>query len=70
MKIGDKVKVVRGNPFGKVGKITSMYPWVGHKDLTKGTNEPAKQGPVMHCICEVEDGSSFIAVEDHLELVE
>ena len=70
MDIGDKVKLVKGNPFGKVGKITFMFPFVGPIDLSNNPKGLDTAKPVMHFTVQAEDGTTFSAAEDQLELLE
>ena len=69
MDIGDRVKLVKGNPFGKIGIIKFVMPMTGPVNLTydpKGLNN----APVVkHFEIEADDGTTFSAAEDQLELV-
>ena len=70
MDIGDKVKMVKGNPFGKVGIIKFKLPMTGPVDVTNKPKGLDEEKPVMHFEVEAEDGSTFSAAEDQLELLE
>lgn len=70
MNVGDKVKLVKGNPFGKVGKITSGMPMTGPVDLTSNPRGLDTEKPMMHFTIEAEDGTTFSAREDQLQLLE
>ena len=70
MDIGDKVKMVKGNPFGKTGIITFKLPMTGPVDVTNKPKGLDEEKPVMHFEVEAEDGTTFSAAEDQLELLE
>jgi len=70
MDIGDKVKMVKGNPFGKVGIIKFKLPITGPVDVTNKPKGLDEEKPVMHFEVEAEDGTTFSAAEDQLELLE
>ena len=70
MDIGDKVKMVKGNPFGKVGIIEFKLPMIGPVDVTNKPKGLDEEMPVMHFEVEAEDGTTFSATEDQLELLE
>jgi len=70
MDIGDRVKMVKGNPFGKIGRIMFKIPMTGPVDLTSKPRGLDEEKPVMHFEVEAEDGTSFSAAEDQLELLE
>jgi hypothetical protein len=69
MDIGDKVKLVKGNPFWKVGIIKRVWLVKGPVNLT---NEPRglKDGElVKHFEVEADDGTIFSVTEDDFELI-
>ena len=70
MDIGDKVKMVKGNPFGKVSIIKFKFPMAGPVDVTNKPKGLDEEKPVMHFEVEAEDGTTFSAAEDQLELLE
>ena len=70
MDIGDKVKMVKGNPFGKVGIIKFKLSMTGPVDVTNKPKGLDEEKPVMHFEVEAEDGTTFSAAEDQLELLE
>ena len=70
MDIGDKVKMVKGNPFGKVGIIKFKFPMTGPVDVTNKPKGLDEEMPVMYFEVEAEDGTTFSAAEDQLELLE
>ena len=70
MDIGDKVKMVKGNPFGKVGIIKFKLPMTGPVDVINKPKGLDEEKPVMHFEVEAEDGTTFSAAEDQLELLE
>jgi len=70
MDIGDKVKMVKGNPFGKIGIIKFKFPLTGPVNLTGEPRGLNNKQPVMHFEVEAEDGTKFPAAEDQLELTE
>jgi ribosomal protein L24 len=68
MKVGDKVKLIKGNPFGKVGIIKQIIPM--KKPVTITSNELKKAPLEENYGCEAEDGTIFSGWEDDLELLE
>ncbi len=70
MDIGDKVKMVKGNPFGKVGIIKFKLPMTGPVDVTNKPKGLDEEMPFMHFEVEAEDVTTFSAAEDQLELLE
>ena len=70
MDIGDKVKMVRGNPFGKVGIIKFKLPMAGPVDVTNKPKGLDEEMPVTYFEVEAEGGTTFSAAEDQLELLE
>ena len=69
MKVGDRVRLARGNPFGKVGTITFVMPLTGPVNLTSNPNALDTTQPVKHFVVKADDGTEFSAAEDQLELV-
>ena len=66
MKLGDKVKLIKGNPFGKVGRII-LVSQMSKPANVKGRDIP----PTEECFtCKAEDGTEFFGWEDDLELIE
>lgn len=70
MDIGDKVKMVKGNPFGKVGIIKFKLPMTGPVNVTNKPKRLDEEKSVMHFEVKAEDGTIFSAAEDQLELLE
>ena len=70
MDVGDKVKLVKGNPFGKIGIIKFAFPLAGPVNLTYKPTGLNDTPPVMHFEVEADDGTKFWGTEDDLELVE
>ena len=70
MDIGDRVKLVKGNPFGKIGIITFMMPMVGPVDLTYNPTGLKDGQSMKHFNIKADDGTEFSAAEDQLEVVE
>ena len=69
MDIGDKVRVTKGNPFGKVGIITFVLPMRGPIHLAVG--DDIDKAPIMkHFEIQTDDGSTYPVAEDQLELVD
>ena len=69
MDIGDKVRKVKGNPFGKIGIIKRTLPMVGPVTLTEDPRGLKDNPYVMYFECEAEDGVTFRGTEDDLEFV-
>ena len=70
MDIGDKVKLVKGNPFGKIGIIKRVWLMKGPVNLTY---EPRglKDGQILKNFeVEADDGTIFSGTEDDLEFIE
>lgn len=69
MDIGDKVKLVKGNPFGKVGKIKEVALMTRPVNLTSNPTglDDAQLEKVF--LCEADDGTEFSGWEDDLELL-
>lgn len=68
MNVGNKVKLIKGNPFGKIGII---------KSVTKMTRPTIVEGIDLDKIpleeyfeVEADDGTIFWGWEDDLELIE
>ena len=70
MDIGDKVKLVKGNPFGKIGVIKQISLIKGPLNLTYNPMGLKDAQAVKHFEIEADDGSVFYSTEDDLELVE
>jgi len=70
MDIGDKVRLVKGNPFGKIGIIKLMLPMKGPVNLTYNPTGLKDTPWGKHFEIEADDGTMFSAAEDALELVE
>jgi hypothetical protein len=70
MDIGDKVKLVKGNPFGKIGIIKQVLPMKGPVNLTYDPKGLKGGQYVKHFGIEADDGTTFYGTEDDLELVE
>ncbi len=68
MDIGDKVKLVKGNPFGKVGTIIFKSPMSGPVNLTYNPTGLDDETPRMHFTVRAKDGTEFSASEDQLEI--
>lgn len=70
MNIGDKVKLVKGNPFGKVGVIKRTWPMKGPVNLTYEPRGLEDRQYVEHFEVEADDGTIFSGTRDDLELME
>ncbi|MFC1893103.1 hypothetical protein ACFLYR_03585 [Chloroflexota bacterium] len=70
MKKGDKVKRVKGNPFGAIGIIKYDVALKGPVDLTLNPRGLKDEPYVLHFEVEAEDGTTFSAPEDDLEIIE
>ena len=70
MDIGDKVKLVKGSPFGKIGVIKQVLPMKGPVNLTYDPTGLEDEQFVKHFEIEADDGTVFYGTEDDLELVE
>ena len=71
MKIGDKVKIVKGNPFGKVGKIILEGPPISEPANMSKDQRAVDKAPIpRHFTIKDVNLSEFPATEDQLELVE
>ena len=70
MDIGDKVKLVRGNPLGKIGIIKYVQPMKGPVNVTEDPRGLEKAMYKKHFLCQADDGTEFYGIEDDLELVE
>jgi len=68
--IGDKVKLVKGNPFGKIGVIKQLSFVKGPVNLTYNPTGLKDAQAVKHFEIEADDGTIFYGTEDDLELVE
>ncbi len=69
MKIGDKVKLIKGNPFGKVGIIKLAVPMARPVNLTNDPMGLENDKLEEYFSCEADDGTSFSGWEDDLELL-
>ena len=69
MDIGDKVKMVKGNPFGEIGIIKFKFPMTGPVDVTNKPKGLDEEKPIMHFSVEAEDGTTWMAAEDQLRLL-
>ena len=67
MKVGDKVRLIKGNPLGKVGVIKSVLLMT--RPVTITSNELKEAKPEECFGCEAEDGIQFSGFADELELV-
>ena len=68
MEICDKVKLVKGNPFGKIGKIKHVVMMSRPVDLI--VNPRGLDGLLERCYsCEADDDTKFSGWEDDLELL-
>jgi hypothetical protein len=68
--VGDRVKLVRGNPFGKIGTIKLVLPMKGPVNLTYNPTGLKDGQYVKYFSIEADDGTMFSGNEDDLELVE
>lgn len=66
MDVGDKVKKVKGNPFGIVGTIKSKTKI---SRLDKTVNGQDIQEVEWNYYCQADDGTGFSGFEDELELL-
>lgn len=67
--IGDKVKVVKGDPFGKIGVIKSLPPAPMKGPVTCKTNELDNAPDLIGYEIVTEDGGIYTVFEDQLELI-
>jgi hypothetical protein len=70
MDIGDKVKLIKGNPFGKIGVIKQVCLMKGPVNVTYDPTGLKDGQTVKHFEIEADDGTVFSGTEDDLELVE
>lgn len=68
MKEGDKVKTIKGIPFGKIGIIKRISYLKGPEKLSDMGLERDPDTKVLYV--EAEDGSTFQGTEDIFELIE
>ncbi len=67
MDIGDRVKLIKGNPFGIEGVIRSYLLMTRPTDLT--LNPTGLEKEETNFRCEADDGTEFFGFEDELELL-
>jgi len=70
MEQGDRVKLVKGNPFGKIGIIKSVSLMTRPVNVTYDPMGLEKAKTEKYFECEAEDGITFCGWEDDLELLE
>jgi hypothetical protein len=70
MDKGDKVKLIKGNPFGKVGLIKQVQLMKWPVNLTYDPTGLKDGQIIKHFVIEADDGTIFYGTEDDLELVE
>lgn len=70
MDVGDKVKLVKGNPFGKIGIIKTAQLMAGPVNVTKDPMGLKTAPKKKHFLCEADDGTEFYGTEDTLELIQ
>jgi len=71
MKIGNKVKIVKGNPFGKVGKIIFEGPPISEPANISEDQRALYKAPIpRHFTIKDVNLSEYPATEDQLELDE
>jgi hypothetical protein len=70
MDTGDKVKLVKGDPLGKIGVIKQVHFMKGPVNLTDDPTGLRDGQNVKHFVIEADDGTTFFGTEDDLELVE
>ena len=70
MDVGDKVKLIKGNPFGKIGIIKDVQFIAGPADVTEDPEGLKKAPYKKHFLCKADDGTEFYGTEDSLELIE
>jgi len=69
LKVGDKVKLIKGNPFGKIGKIISKNKMMSR--ITNVNNVDIKDLPLEeYFIARADDGIEFSGPEDCFEKLE
>ena len=68
MKIGDKVKSIKGKHIGKVSVVKRVIHMA--KSITNTDNGEEKAEYEDYCVCEAEDGTTFFTWEDVLEQIE
>ena len=69
MDIGDRVKLVKGNPFGKIGMIKRVQLMVGPVNVTEDPRGLENGSYVKHFEVEADDDTIFSGTEDDLELL-
>ena len=69
MDIGDKVRMLKGNPFGRVGIIKSKNFMTAPLDLNAAPYFLDTEDAHWHFTIEAEGGDIFSAAEDQLELL-
>ena len=67
MKVGDKVKLITGEPFGIVGIIKRT--WYTTKPVTIRKDELITAEYIEYFECETEDGRIFSGTEEDLEII-
>ena len=67
MKVGDKVKLITGEPFGIVGIIKRT--WYTTKPVTIRKHELIKVEYIEYFECETEDGTIFSGTKEDLEII-
>lgn len=68
MKIGDKVKLIKGNPFGIIGVINQIT--LMSRPVAISSNERETAPVEEYFVCIAEDGTEFSGWADDLELLE
>ena len=69
MDIGDKVKLIKGNPFGKIGIIKQVQFMAGPVNVTVDPEGLKKAPHKKHFLCEADDGTEFYGTDDSLESI-
>ncbi len=70
MDVGDKVKLIKGNPFGKVGVIKQVVHMTGPFNVTTDPLALKEGQNTKYFAIEADDGTVFSGAEDDLELLE
>ncbi|MFC1984844.1 hypothetical protein ACFLUW_00400 [Chloroflexota bacterium] len=69
LKVGDRVKLVKGNPFGIIGEIKAVCLATRPVDLSSNRAELKDAPSEPSFWCEADDGTTFAGFEDELELI-
>jgi hypothetical protein len=65
VKVGDRVKLIKGNPYGIVGTIRQVHLMTRPMEMALENAKPEEWFK-----CEADDGTKFCGWQDDLELLE